>query len=127
MRAALLAICVLSIASCNKDSKDDDDDVYLACEEPEDCVVPEDRDAVCLEKADEGFCSWECDADSDCDDADDGDFDFVCASFESEEALYCFPACNEDAEEEEDECPGSMTCRSTGGGSDNRKICFPEE
>jgi hypothetical protein len=46
----------------------------------------------------------------------------VCASFESTEGLHCFPSC----ESGEDHCPGGMSCRSSGGGSDNRKVCFPD-
>ena len=40
--------------------------------------------------------------------------------------MYCFPACAEDAEDGE-ECPPGLNCRSTGGGSDNRQVCFPED
>ncbi len=53
------------------------------------------------------------------------DFTYVCASFESEEGLFCFPGCN-DPDDEAGECPPGYGCRSTGGGADNRKICFPE-
>ena len=115
-------LSLLLLSSCGGSN------VYLACEAPSDCDVPEDADAVCLDKSGEGFCSIECEADDECDYAEEGDgagFDFVCASFESEDGLFCFPACDEDAEDGDD-CPAGMGCRSTGGGSDNRKICFPE-
>ena len=100
-------------------------DAYRPCDAPEDCEVPEGEEAVCLDKAEQGFCSLECGEDSDCEGVDEDEFDYVCASFESEAAMYCFPACAQDAEEGE-ECPGDLTCRSTGGGSDNRKMCFPD-
>lgn len=120
-RALILGVALLT--SCGGRN------TYLACGGPEDCDVPEDVDAVCLDKSGEGFCSSECGVDDDCDYAEEteegADYDFVCASFESENGLFCFPACVDGAEEGE-ECPGGMTCRSTGGGSDNRKICFPE-
>jgi len=117
---------LLGLISCGKNK--DVDEVYQSCEAPEDCEVPESVDAVCVDKSGAGFCTWECEVDVDCDEAEEADFDFDygCASFESEDALYCFPMCNSDADDPEDECPPAMTCRSTGGGSDNRKICFPE-
>ena len=98
---------------------------YNACQEPEDCEVPEGAEAVCIEKNSEGFCSWSCMVDDDCAEDTDEDFDYVCASFESETALYCFPSCQE-VDSGGEECPPGYGCRSTGGGNDNRKICFPE-
>lgn len=101
------------------------EDLYQACDVPDDCSAPEEYEPACLEKSGEGFCTWECDADDECADADDGRWQFVCASFESEGGQYCFPGC-EDADDEADACPSGMGCRSTGGGSSNRKVCFPE-
>ncbi|MCB9762134.1 MAG: hypothetical protein H6739_20100 [Alphaproteobacteria bacterium] len=103
---------------------------YETCEVAEDCgeVVPEDATAVCIDKSGEGFCTWTCEADADCENLDyDEDFARVCASFESEDDTYCFPACDEEAEDEEDVCPPDFNCRSTGGGSENRRVCFPNE
>ncbi|MFT5682083.1 MAG: hypothetical protein ACI8RZ_003001 [Myxococcota bacterium] len=99
----------------------DDDPIYDTCTEPADCVVPEEATAVCLEKSDEGYCSWECAVDGDCAE-DTGDSDRICASFESDDAMYCFPSCEDDGES----CPDGLSCRSTGGGSENRKVCFPD-
>jgi hypothetical protein len=100
----------------------DDEGLYAACEVADDCAadVPDGEEAACLDKGDEGFCTWRCDADEVCSDADEA---FVCASFESEADRYCFPSC----EEGDDACPPGFGCRSTGGGADNRKVCFPEE
>lgn len=117
MRAALVWFILLGCGGR--------EEVYNACEEPADCDVPEAAEAVCIEKNTEGFCSWECTVDDDCAEDGDEDFDFVCSSFESETALYCFPSC-ETVDSGGEECPPGYGCRSTGGGNDNRKICFPE-
>lgn len=99
-----------------------DDGIYASCEVADDCVesIPEDADGACLDKGDEGFCTWQCAVDDDCSAAEPS---FVCASFENEATTYCFPSCDEG----DDVCPSGFGCRSTGGGSDNRKVCFPEE
>ncbi len=102
-----------------------DEDLYRTCEQPDDCEVPEGFTAECLDKSGEGFCTWECDVDDDCAEADDEDFGYVCSSFESEEGKSCFPSCD-DPEDADNPCPEGFGCRSTGGGSENRKICFPE-
>ena len=97
---------------------------YGVCEQVEDCAdqVPEEAQAVCLDKAGEGFCTWSCELDEDC---VFGEEERVCASFEDEGGMHCFPGCEGDTGE--DLCPDGFTCRSTGGGEDNRKVCFPEE
>lgn len=104
----------LAFAACTSKS-----DLYAACDEARDCSVPDDAEPACLDKSDEGLCTWECSVDADC--ATD-ELDLVCASFESDEGLFCFPSCEHD----EADCPPRMGCRSTGGGSSNRKVCFPE-
>lgn len=113
---------VLALFGCNKEV------AYESCEVADDCAewVPDSAEPVCLEKSGEGFCSWTCEADADCADDPDEDFAYVCSSFESTEGLYCFPSCNEDGDSEVPVCPDGYGCRSTGGGSDNRRICFPE-
>lgn len=99
--------------------------IYASCEQPDDCPAPEGATAECLDKSSEGFCTWSCSSDSDCA-FDEDEYERVCASFESEEGEHCFPSC-EGAEDEDEACPQGFTCRSTGGGSDNRKVCFPED
>src|SRR5687767_14442479 len=96
---------------------------YSPCEAADECedFAPEDADAECVEKSGGGFCSWKCVDDTECDGDQDDDHDFVCASFESNPAMYCFPSCEDD----DGDCPGDYTCRSTGGGDENRKVCFP--
>lgn len=104
---------LMVIAACG-------DDLYAPCDSAEDCSPPPDTEAACVDKGGEGFCSWFCDNDGDCDVDVDDDYDYVCASFEDSPDMYCFPSCEGEAG-----CPGGFECRSTGGGSDNRKICFP--
>jgi hypothetical protein len=99
--------------------------IYLGCEQPADCPVPDDVTAECLDKSGDGFCTWACKVDADCA-WDEDEFARVCASFESEGGLHCFPSC-EDAPDAPDACPDGFTCRSTGGGSDNRHVCFPND
>lgn len=119
----VLTLGVLLLAACGPDP------VYDDCTEEADCegAGPEGATVACLPKGDEGFCSWACAGDDDCADPDDdhGGWDLVCASFESTEGTWCFPACR--TEEDVDACPEGFTCRSTGGGDENRKVCFPEE
>ncbi|MCB9741397.1 MAG: hypothetical protein H6741_29740 [Alphaproteobacteria bacterium] len=119
-----LSALLLLLAGCG------DELGYETCDVADDCseVVPEDATAACVEKADSGFCSWECDVDDDCATDADEDFTRVCASFESSPELYCFPSCEESADSDGAEaCPEGFTCRSTGGGSDNRRVCFPSD
>lgn len=112
-----LTLILLIAAACGGD-----EGVYAPCDVADDCIVPEDTTAECLDKSGVGFCSWECAVDDDCSPSPDA-WDYVCASFESESGLHCFPSCEDDAEG----CPDGTSCRSTGGGSDNRKVCFPGE
>ena len=118
---------LLALAACS--GKDDSSvDLYRTCAAVEECTDhPTGADAACVDKGGEGFCTWSCTTDADCTlEADDG-WDYVCASFESSEGLYCFPSCRDDGEESEASCPGTLGCRSTGGGSDNQKVCFPSD
>ena len=107
----LFVLAFLLAASCG------DDDLYPPCESASDCDVPDGKNAVCVPKSAEGFCSWTCAADADC---EGGEAELICASFESTVAQYCFPPCDGE------ECPDGFSCRSTGGGNQNRKVCFPE-
>ena len=108
------------------------ENAYLSCETADDCDAPDGLDPACLDKSGEGFCTLECTVDEDCVDAgeeseeeDEPTWTWVCSSFETATDQYCFPSC-EDPEDPELECPEGFTCRSTGGGSNNRKVCFPE-
>jgi len=96
---------------------------YPVCEVADDCEVPQDTVARCLVgDADFRFCAWECDADPDCDAADD--WRRVCATFQSEPGSFCLPSCVQDPDSEIEDCPGGFVCRATGGGSP-RRIYYP--
>lgn len=129
---------LLLAAACNGGSNDDDDDdddgpatiegVYRACAVVEDCQLDHVETPVCIDKGGSGYCTWECLEDADCDETAEQSegFDLVCASFESEAEQYCFPSCEVVPDTGGDGCPPGFGCRSTGGGSNNRKVCFPE-
>lgn len=127
------AVLLLAVA-CKGDGDTDGGEfagVYDACEVSEDCegLVPEDAEGQCIGQLDDGsgFCTWSCVDDMDCSEEFDEDFDYLCASFESEAGKYCFPGCREDDPDvpEDEVCPPGYECRSTGGGAENRRVCFP--
>lgn len=109
------AVVGLGAAACGGD------DLYGACEEAADCDAPDGQDAACIPKNDQGYCSWFCSDDADCAESND-EYERVCAPFEDTGDRYCFPRCEAD-----EACPEGYSCRSTGGGSANRKVCFPGE
>jgi len=111
-----------------------------ACDVADDCyadVVDGDLagSALCLDRVRDGYCTHECGADDDCCAADgecDTDIDQVCAPFESTNTMMCFLACEgkdlgdrDDQEYCQAEAGKDFICRSSGGGSQNRKICVP--
>jgi hypothetical protein len=96
---------------------------------------------TCLTQLPGGYCTHECQADLDCCSAPgeclDG-FQQVCAPFESTGHSYCFLGCESSeiaaAPDAGTTDPtaycqrwagATFTCRSTGGGSNNRKFCSP--
>jgi len=95
-------------------------------------------DAVCLDKVTGGYCTHSCTQDSDCCAAAGectGGHAEVCSPFESTPEMYCFLSC-EDADLEQTTLKdadqychtyagAAFGCRSTGGGSQNRKVCMP--
>lgn len=95
-------------------------------------------EAVCLDKVTGGYCTHSCTLDSDCCAAAGecaGAHAEVCAPFESTDGMYCFLSCEDAALEQttlkdaDQYCRtyagAAFGCRSTGGGSDNRKVCMP--
>jgi hypothetical protein len=97
-------------------------------------------EATCLTQLQGGYCTHTCQTDADCcavpGECANG-IKEVCASFESTARMYCFLSCAPS-----DVLPASdggvdpsafcqqwanptFTCRSTGGGSANRKFCGP--
>lgn len=111
-----------------------------ACEVPADCYtdVADDElqgDALCLDRVRGGYCTHECADDDDCCAAEgecDSGIDQVCSPFESTNTMMCFLACEgsdigdrDDQEYCQAEAGKDFICRSSGGGSNNRKICVP--
>jgi hypothetical protein len=136
----VLVVAALCLAGCSSTQ------VGTKCASPADCYVGIDAGALsgpveCIDKAADGYCTHECATDADCcavaGECASG-FKLVCAPFESTGKRYCFLSC-EDADIAVAPNGGttdptaycakfsnqSFTCRSTGGGSANRKVCFP--
>jgi len=113
---------VLGLLACG----DNGPDIYEPCESADTCEVPEDQTAECV-NADggDGFCTWACTTNSDCNPPEDYHWAFECAPFESSKGSHCFPACGGSEDPDDPECPPHYGCRSTGGGSENEKICYP--
>jgi hypothetical protein len=113
-----------------------------ACEAVDDCYPDVDHDELqgdveCMDRVEGGYCTHTCQTDADCC-AVDGECESgltqVCAPFENSDTKRCFVACEgadvEDYDGTEDEycqefAHSELTCRSTGGGSENRKVCMP--
>jgi hypothetical protein len=124
---------------------DDVENTGEACAVPDDCydeVLDEDRDMIageieCLTRVQGGYCTHQCETDEDCcaveGECTDEDLRVICSPFENESAIKrCFLACEaEDIGdfEEGDFCHEfaheDFGCRSSGGGSENRKVCVP--
>ena len=129
----------LALGGCG----DDGENTGSSCEIVDDCYteveVREDilGEIECLDRVPGGYCTHSCTTDDDCC-AVDGecltDNLQVCAPFENSTETRCFLSC-EDADigdlEENEYCAEfaneSFVCRSTGGGSENRKVCVPND
>lgn len=117
--------------------------VGSVCELPEDCypgVDPADLsgDVECLDRVPEGYCTHHCESDADCCAVEgecETDLPQVCSPFESTGLNLCFLSCEAEdvmaagAEDDGAFCQDNVSpffvCRSSGGGSDNKKICVP--
>lgn len=97
--------------------------------------------AVCLDRVTGGYCTHLCKTDADCcavpGECKSG-FRQVCAPFESTGQMMCFLSCEQaDLKPAPDGgvldsdgychtyASAQLGCRSTGGGSKNRKVCLP--
>ncbi len=137
---AHIAIVALSLGvACNDDDDDPHNTEYAGqpCETPDECY-PEvdteeiDGDIECLsDRVEGGYCTHTCQTDDNCCAAVGeckSDLPQVCAPLESAPEMYCFVTC-EDVEDDGNFCETfvhpEFHCRSTGGGSDNRKVCLP--
>jgi hypothetical protein len=139
----LVSVCLAAAAACGDD---DAEDTGAACAVPDDCyddVIDEDRDMItgeieCLDRVEGGYCTHQCETDDDCclvegECDDSSDARVICSPFENESGIKrCFLACEaEDIGdfEESDYCHEfaheEFGCRSSGGGSENRKVCVP--
>jgi hypothetical protein len=120
--------------------------VGSSCTAASQCYATLDASALngqvtCLTQLTNGYCTHTCQSDSDCCSVP-GEcvtgFKQVCASFESTNQKYCFLGCDTsdiaaapDAGTTDPSlycqtwASASFTCRSTGGGSQNRKFCGP--
>ncbi len=135
---AALAAVGLGYAQCGGD--DDDREVGRSCESADACYQLEDRDDIagkiqCLDRVKEGYCTHTCETDEDCCSVE-GECEpgvrQVCGPFESTGLRLCFISCeasdinDENADNYCDELASrDFGCRSTGGGSANRKVCVP--
>jgi hypothetical protein len=146
---ALSGIMLATLLACGADPHDDDDgtasspdQVGSICAAPEDCYPDAEAElqgeALCLDRVPDGYCTHTCEDDTDCC-AVDGecltDFAQVCSPFESAGGKMCFLSCEDEdveaagAPDEQSFCHNEVSsyfiCRSSGGGSENRKICVP--
>jgi hypothetical protein len=122
-----------------------------SCQVASDCYAGFDAQslvgaATCIDNVSNGYCTHVCTQDSDCC-ATPGEcktgLKQVCAAFESSAVKYCFLSCEptdiaaaadagggvDAGSSGDDYCHGQAStdfgCRSTGGGSGNRKVCLP--
>ncbi len=121
------------LVACGDD--DDDSGVGSSCSVPEQCYATLSEevqgDPVCLTRVEGGYCTHECGSDADCcavtGECPNGK-EQVCGPFESTGMQMCFLSC-EGQEDGDAYCNQwahrGFICRSTGGGSKNRKVCVP--
>ena len=93
---------------------------------------------VCMAQFTNGYCTHHCAVDADCCSVAGecpNSYPEVCGPFESTGEMYCFLSC-EDADVRaagwndasaycQTYANSTFICRSTGGGSSNRKVCVP--
>lgn len=129
----LLAFALLA---CNGDDNGAEN-TGASCDVDGDCYPGIDQDQIpgyvtCLDRVEGGYCTHTCASDSDCCTVEgecESGVDQVCAPFESAGDHYCFLSC-EVQEDGNAYCQEwahpDFICRSTGGGTDNEKVCVPE-
>jgi hypothetical protein len=138
-----MLICVAPLA-CGDDEDgdgsngDSPEETASSCESADQCFdgIEIEGDAICLDRVRGGHCTHTCASDEDCCAAEDEcetDITQVCSPFESTGEMMCFLSCEreqtQDYEDENEYCQervaSDFICRSSGGGSNNRKICVP--
>jgi hypothetical protein len=147
--AALLLVGLLTVGGCGDDDDDGDDgkngspdNTGQTCNAPADCYkdVPAgtlEGAVECLDRVPEGYCTHLCTDDDNCC-AVEGecktDLKQVCSPFQSLTGKRCFlscadadvvPAGTNPSEYCQKQVSTSFHCESSGGGSENRKVCLP--
>lgn len=149
MFGAILLAAGLSVTCNNDDDGQADeggngspDQVGSVCAVPDDCYPDVEGElagpALCLDRVRDGYCTHECSSDADCCAAEGEcktDLPQVCSPFESTGMMMCFLSCESSdvqaagAEDDQAFCQHEASpdfiCRSSGGGSNNRKVCVP--
>ncbi|MBW2277085.1 MAG: hypothetical protein JRF63_06305 [Deltaproteobacteria bacterium] len=132
-----LALLVLApIPGCDDDDGDGLDTVGQPCESAAECYPNIDQeelsgDVVCMDEVEGGYCTHHCVTDADCCEVEGEcdpayDLDYVCGPFQSTGEMYCFISCEgEDDAYCQEWAHHDFICRSTGGGSENKKVCVP--
>lgn len=146
--AQILAFGVMALGAALASGCGDDDapaptNTGRPCDSAEQCYpgVADgalEGEAQCLDRVEGGYCTHLCTQDSDCCAAEGecvGNHLEVCAPLESADDMYCFLSCEKDDLDDAGIADGDVYCqkyassvfhcRSTGGGSANRKVCLP--
>jgi hypothetical protein len=133
--AALAALALTSYACGGKAEQ-----AGQPCAQASDCYPGIDPTKIqgtvmCLDKVPGGYCTHLCQTDADCCAAQGecpGGHPEVCAPFESTGMMMCFLSCEasdlgslDETTYCQDYAGSAFSCRSTGGGAKNRKICSP--
>ncbi len=128
----VVATAALLIGACD----DNHENTGHACASVDQCYPGIDQstllgEVVCMDRVTGGYCTHHCTADTDCcavaGECETG-FPQVCAPFESTGEYYCFLSCEgvQDAASYcQEHANRAFGCRSTGGGTTNRKVCVP--
>ena len=135
-------LALIGLAACGGDDSAGEQ-TSQACKAASECYAGIDAkslkgEPICLDRVTNGYCTHQCTQDSDCC-AASGEcrtgHPQVCAPFESTGQKYCFLSCEEEIVTEAKSSDASaycasyanaaFGCRSTGGGSQNRKVCTP--
>jgi hypothetical protein len=144
MRHASFVVTAVGITILACGSSSNQEHVGAPCAVPGECYPTLDGGAIhgtvtCLTKYPGGYCTHTCTADADCcavaGECKTG-FKQLCAPLENQPQQYCFLSCeaadiaaapNQGVTDPNAYCArffySGATCRSTGGGSNNRKFC----
>ena len=143
LAALALGLSLAQVLACGGDDQPPPANTGQACSNVDQCY-PDVKEgdlvgeAVCLDRVEGGYCTHLCVEDSDCCAVAGectGNHAEVCAPFESTGEQYCFLSCEDDdyagttITDADVYCAtyagSAFHCRSTGGGSKNRKVCMP--